>query len=70
MYAWAGEAAYELLMEARPDNQAELTLNETGPYCATSETRGIKNKTILLAAVLQRATALEAKYLVKLLVTT
>jgi len=32
-----------------------------------SETRGIKNKTALLAAVLHRATPLEAKYLVKLL---
>jgi DNA ligase-1 len=67
----AGEAAYEMLEEARPGNQVpELTLEETESLIARlSETRGTKNKTSLLAAVLQRATALEAKYVVKLLVS-
>jgi DNA ligase-1 len=45
-----------------------VTLAETESLIARlSETRGIKNKTALLTAVLRRATPLEAKYLVKLL---
>jgi DNA ligase-1 len=67
----AGEAAYELLKEAGSEHRlAELTLSEIESLIAQlSETRGTKNKTALLAASLQRATALEAKYLVKLLVS-
>jgi DNA ligase 1 len=45
-----------------------ITLAETESLIARlSETRGIKNKTALLAAVLHRASPLEAKYIVKLL---
>ncbi len=45
-----------------------LTLAETESLISRlSETRGIKNKTALLSAVLHHATPLEAKYLVKLL---
>jgi DNA ligase-1 len=67
----AGEAAHELVKEARGDHQApEITLAETESLLLRlSETRGTKNKTGLLAAVLHRATPLEAKYLIKLLVS-
>src|SRR6185369_6057223 len=45
-----------------------ITLAETESLITRlSETRGIKNKTALLTAVLHRATPREAKYLVKLL---
>lgn len=63
-----GELAAETIKEARPSFQPTITLAETESLIARlSETRGIKNKTALLAAVLHRATPLEAKYLVKLL---
>lgn len=63
-----GELAAEIIKEARPSFQPTITLAETESLIARlSETRGIKNKTALLAAVLHRATPLEAKYLVKLL---
>ncbi|HXM34476.1 MAG TPA: ATP-dependent DNA ligase, partial [Pyrinomonadaceae bacterium] len=67
----AGEAAYELLQEAKGDGQApEMTLAETESLVSRlSETQGTKNKIGLLTAVLRRATPLEAKYLVKLLVS-
>jgi DNA ligase-1 len=66
----AGEAAFELLKEAKGDSHLpELTLDETESLIARlSGTRGTRNKTLMLAAVLQGATPLEAKYLVKLLV--
>jgi DNA ligase-1 len=65
----AGALAYEAIKEARGDNQAAtITLAETETLIVRlSETRGTKNKAILLAATLLRATPLEAKYLVKLL---
>ena len=48
--------------------QPTITLAETESLIARlSETRGIKNKTALLTAVLHHASPLEAKYLVKLL---
>ncbi len=63
-----GELAAEIVKEAREFFQSTITLAETESLIARlSETRGIKNKTALLAAVLHRATPLEAKYLVKLL---
>lgn len=63
-----GDLAAEIIKEAKRSVQPTITLAETESLIARlSETRGIKNKTALLAAVLHRATALEAKYLVKLL---
>lgn len=66
----AGEVAFEAASEAgREHLQPERTLAETDSLIARlSETRGTKNKRALLAGVLARATPLEAKYLVKLLV--
>ena len=63
-----GELAEEIVKETKRVVQPSITLAETESLIARlSETRGIKNKTALLAAVLHRATPLEAKYLVKLL---
>lgn len=63
-----GELAAEIIKEVRRSFQPTITLAETESLIARlSETRGIKNKTALLAAVLHRASPLEAKYLVKLL---
>src|ERR1051325_878346 len=68
----AGEVAEEAVREAKPDNAASgptITLAETETLIERlSEMRGTKNKKALLTSVLARATALEAKYLVKLLV--
>jgi DNA ligase-1 len=64
----AGDVAFELFLEAKPGNQPSLTLGETeGMLAQLSLTRGKKAKTQLLIDALSRATALEAKYLVKLL---
>ena len=65
----AGEAAYEAVRAARhSDEKVGITLAETESVISRlSETRGIKNKTALLVAILRHATALEAKYLIKLL---
>jgi DNA ligase-1 len=65
----AGEVAYEAVKEAKGgDDQPLIKLAETESLIALlSETRGTKNKTSLLAKELRRASALEAKYLVKLL---
>src|SRR6476646_6114996 len=63
-----GELAEEIVKEARQSSQPTVTLAETESLISRlSETRGIKNKTALLTAILFRATPLEAKYLVKLL---
>ena len=63
-----GEVAAEIIKEAKHAFQPTVTLAETESLIARlSEARGIKNKTALLAAVLHRASPLEAKYLVKLL---
>jgi DNA ligase-1 len=68
----AGEVAEEAVREAKPDNAASgptITLAETENLIERlSEMRGTKNKKALLTSMLARATALEAKYLVKLLV--
>src|SRR5689334_13781330 len=64
----AGEVAEEIVKEARQSFQATVTLAETESLITRlSETRGIRNKTALLTTILQHATPLEAKYLVKLL---
>lgn len=65
----AGEAAYEAVKEARRGFQKPgITLAETESIIARlSETRGIRDKTAMLATVLHQATPIEAKYLVKLL---
>lgn len=63
-----GDLAAEIVKEAKRAFQPTITLAETESLIARlSETRGIKNKTALLAAVLHKASPLEAKYLVKLL---
>lgn len=65
----SGEVAEEAVRETKRDNrQPFITLAETEALIERlSEMRGKKNKEALLASVLARATALEAKYLVKLL---
>ncbi|MFN2498797.1 MAG: ATP-dependent DNA ligase [Pyrinomonadaceae bacterium] len=65
----AGEAAFEAVKAAKHTYQkAGITLVETESVISRlSETRGIKNKTALLVAILRHATPLEAKYLIKLL---
>src|SRR5438034_5346899 len=64
----AGDVAFELFVEAKPENQPSLTLAQTEDVLAQlSLTRGKKAKTQILIEALSRATALEAKYLVKLL---
>jgi DNA ligase 1 len=63
-----GELAAEIVRETNRPFNPTITLAETESLIARlSETRGIKNKTALLAAVLHRTSPLEAKYLVKLL---
>src|SRR5829696_10182041 len=63
-----GELAAEIIKEAKRFFQPTITVAETESLITRlSETRGIKNKTALLAAVLHKASPLEAKYLVKLL---
>jgi DNA ligase-1 len=67
----SGEVAYEAMREAGRDevNQPTFTLAEVESLIALlSETRGTKNKRVLLAETFARTNALEAKYLVKLLV--
>jgi DNA ligase-1 len=63
-----GDVAFEVFSEARPDNPPTLTLADTETLLALlSATRGKNAKTKVLTELLSRATALEAKYLVKLL---
>jgi DNA ligase-1 len=63
-----GDVAAEIVEEARKTFIPSITLAETESLISRlSETRGINNKTALLTAVLEHATPLEAKYLVKLL---
>jgi DNA ligase-1 len=64
----AGEAAHEAVITAKRFHGPTISLAETQSIITRlSETRGIKNKTALLTAVLSHATPLEAKYLIKLL---
>jgi len=63
-----GDLAAEIIKEAKRVFEPTITLAETESLITRlSETRGIKNKTALLTAVLHKASPLEAKYLVKLL---
>lgn len=63
-----GDVAFEVFVEAKPESQPSLTLADTENLLARlSATRGKNAKTQLLAQVLTKASALEAKYLVKLL---
>ena len=63
-----GDVAFEVFCEAKPNNQPSLTLADTESLLARlSATRGKNAKTQLLTQVMSKATALEAKYLVKLL---
>ncbi len=66
----SGEAAYEAMMEVKSEQPVlRITLAETESLIERlSEMKGTKNKKTLLAGVLSDAAALEAKYLVKLLV--
>ncbi|MBA2340365.1 MAG: ATP-dependent DNA ligase [Pyrinomonadaceae bacterium] len=66
----AGEVAYEAIKEAKRDTGApRYTLLQIESLIELlSQTRGTKNKKTLLKDALKTATALEAKYLVKLLV--
>src|SRR5947208_4065910 len=64
----SGDVAFEMFCKAKPDNTASVSLADTERVLARlSSTRGKKAKTALLTDVLSKATALEAKYLVKLL---
>ena len=64
----AGDVAFEMFSEAKAKNVPGLSLADTEALLARlSATRGKKAKTDLLAQVLEKATPLEAKYLVKLL---
>jgi DNA ligase-1 len=63
-----GELAEEIIKEAGQNPPPTITLVETESLITRlSDTRGIKNKTALLTALLRRSTPLEAKYLIKLL---
>ncbi|HEX8632942.1 MAG TPA: ATP-dependent DNA ligase [Pyrinomonadaceae bacterium] len=67
----SGEVAYEAFREAGRDeaNRPAFTLAAVESLIAAlSDTRGTKNKRTMLAEAFAHATALEAKYLVKLLV--
>lgn len=64
----AGETAQEAVRETRGFSEPTISLAETESIITRlSETRGTRNKTGLLTAVLSHATPLEAKYLIKLL---
>jgi DNA ligase-1 len=67
----SGDVAFEAFAETKGEvnTRPTLTLAATQALIEQlSETRGTKNKKALLVSALQRATPLEAKYLVKLLV--
>ena len=65
----AGEAAFEAVKAANRFSEPSISLADTELLITSlSETRGNKNKIRLLVVALSRATPLEAKYLIKLLV--
>jgi DNA ligase 1 len=65
----AGDVAFEIFSEAKPNNEPSLTLAATESLLSRlSSTRGKNAKIELLARVFAKATPFEAKYLVKLLV--
>src|ERR1043166_6102690 len=62
-----GELEEKIVKEARQSLPPTITLVETESLITRlSDTRGIKNKTALLTALIRRSTPLEAKYLIKL----
>src|SRR5205823_6068608 len=64
----AGDVAFEIFCEAKPNNAPRLALADTESLLSRlSSTRGKNAKTDLLARVFTNSTPLEAKYLVKLL---
>jgi DNA ligase-1 len=64
----AGDVAFEMFSEAKARNLPTVSLADTEALLARlSGTRGKKAKTDLLTQILNKATPLEAKYLVKLL---
>src|SRR5438552_4409077 len=64
----AGDVAFEIFCEARPGNEATLTLADTEELLSRlSGTRGKKAKTEVLTRGLIKATPFGATYLVKLL---
>lgn len=64
----AGDVAFEIFTAAKPRNSPSLTLAGTEMLLSRlSTTRGKKAKVEVLAGIFVKATALEAKYLVKLL---
>ncbi|HKP47248.1 MAG TPA: ATP-dependent DNA ligase [Pyrinomonadaceae bacterium] len=64
----AGDAAYEAIRATKKRSEPAISLAETESIIERlSDTRGIKNKTGILTTALGGATALEAKYLIKLL---
>jgi len=64
----AGEAAFEVVKEAKHFSEPTISLADTESLITRlSETRGSKDKTRLLVIALGHATPLEAKYLIKLL---
>jgi len=63
-----GDVAFEMFVEAKPDNPPGISLAGTEELLARlSTTRGKNAKTRELAELLRQATPLEAKYLVKLI---
>jgi DNA ligase-1 len=66
----SGEVAYEAILETKGQAvKPSITLAETDALIERlSEVKGTKNKKTMLTEILSLATALEAKYLVKLLV--
>lgn len=66
----AGEAAFEAVKAAQHFSEQSISLADTESLITSlSETRGNNKKTLMLTGVLSRATPLEAKYLIKLLVS-
>ena len=64
----AGDVAFEMFVETKPDNRPSMSLASTEELLShLSTTRGKKAKTDVLTQVFAKATALEAKYLVKLI---
>ena len=64
----AGDVAFEIFCEAKPNNEPSLTLADTESLLSRlSSTRGKNAKVEVLTRVFAKATPLEAKYLVKLL---
>ena len=63
-----GDVAFEMFVETKPRNQPSISLKGTEDLLARlSTTRGKKARTDVLTQTLTGATALEAKYLVKLI---